>query len=361
MKNVRKIVMVIIGTLIGAGFASGREIYDFFLKFGQNGILGILISSIITGLIIFFTLEISKNNNIRNYDDFLEKINYKYKKINKIIKLIIILFLLISFFIMVAGFSAYIKQVYNIEIYISSTCFVVIVYLVLRKRAKGMLKYNNILVPIIISLIYFLGIKNINDLINIISNISTKNILLFDSKNNNWFLYAILYTSYNSIILIPTLITIKEQIKNKKEILLISLIATIIILLLAFCIFGLLLKSEINIDNIDMPVVEVLDNNNLKFIYGIIIIISIFTSTISVGNSFLENISDEKSYNRNLIIICICSVFVSNIGFSYLVSLLYPIFGILGILPIYFIYKNSLEKKAKECYKLCNNKCRRIK
>ena len=30
MKNVNKIIMVIIGTLVGAGFASGREIYLFF-------------------------------------------------------------------------------------------------------------------------------------------------------------------------------------------------------------------------------------------------------------------------------------------------------------------------------------------
>lgn len=34
MKNVLKIVFVIIGTTIGAGFASGQEIYLFFNKYG---------------------------------------------------------------------------------------------------------------------------------------------------------------------------------------------------------------------------------------------------------------------------------------------------------------------------------------
>ena len=38
MKNVIKVVMVIMGTLIGAGFASGREIYLFFGKYGMCGI-----------------------------------------------------------------------------------------------------------------------------------------------------------------------------------------------------------------------------------------------------------------------------------------------------------------------------------
>ena len=35
MKNVIKTVCVIIGTIIGAGFASGREIYLFFSKYGN--------------------------------------------------------------------------------------------------------------------------------------------------------------------------------------------------------------------------------------------------------------------------------------------------------------------------------------
>ena len=43
MKNILKIVFVIIATLIGAGFASGKEIYSFFFIYGIKGILGIFI------------------------------------------------------------------------------------------------------------------------------------------------------------------------------------------------------------------------------------------------------------------------------------------------------------------------------
>ena len=68
MKNILKIVMVIVGTLVGAGFASGREIYLFFAKFGKLGIVGILISGILTGTIIYFTLKTTKNENERGRD-----------------------------------------------------------------------------------------------------------------------------------------------------------------------------------------------------------------------------------------------------------------------------------------------------
>ena len=57
MKNILKIVMIIIGTLIGAGFASGREIYLFFMKYGNLGKIGIAVSAILTGIIIYSALR----------------------------------------------------------------------------------------------------------------------------------------------------------------------------------------------------------------------------------------------------------------------------------------------------------------
>ena len=38
IKNIYKITFVIIGTIVGAGFASGQEIYTFFNKYGLNRI-----------------------------------------------------------------------------------------------------------------------------------------------------------------------------------------------------------------------------------------------------------------------------------------------------------------------------------
>ena len=146
MKNIIKIVMVIMGTLIGAGFASGREIYFFFSRFGTLGQIGIIISGIFTGIIIYLVLKIVKDRQVLNYNQLLEEINPKHKKINIYINKIVNSFLLISFFIMIAGFSAYIKQVYKLPIYLSSTIFVFVCYIVFRKSLQGMMKINGILV-----------------------------------------------------------------------------------------------------------------------------------------------------------------------------------------------------------------------
>ena len=86
-----------------------------------------------------------------------------------------------------------------------------------------------------------------------------------------------------------------------------------------------------------MPAVYVVSNmfKILKYTYGFIILGSIFTTTISLGTSFLKNTTKtQKSYTQIAGIMCITSVLISKIGFSNLINFLYPVFGYLGLLQI---------------------------
>ena len=122
-------------------------------------------------------------------------------------------------------------------------------------------------------------------------------------------------------------------------------------------IFLLLIKVDVNIENLEMPVVYVVSNmlRILEYIYGIVILGSIFTTAISLGISFLQNtVKNKKSYTQIALIMCITSVIISKIGFSNLVNMLYPIFGYLGILQIYKI----VIKKA--WLKICTTKLLKV-
>ena len=67
MKQTAKIIFVIIGTIIGAGFASGQEIYLFFGKYQTAGIIGIMVSSTLMGILIYKIFTMSKQENLENY------------------------------------------------------------------------------------------------------------------------------------------------------------------------------------------------------------------------------------------------------------------------------------------------------
>lgn len=335
-----KVIFVIIGTLIGAGFASGREIYTFFFQYGINGIVGIIVSCSIFSFLIYKTFYLMKVYEIKDYKKLLEIVNWKYEKINQIINLIINLFLLISFFIMVAGFSGYLKQAFNINTYISSLIFVFICYVVFKKNTDGVIKINELIVPILIFLIIFLGIKNIPIFTQKICEIQPIN-----TKKMPCLIAGILYASYNSIVLIPILTGIGKYVEDRNKNLIISVISGIIIFVLAIAIYIILLRGDYFISQLDMPLLFILKEYGLiyKYIYGFIIITAIFTSAISAGFGFLENVAINKKMHDNLILImCVGAVLISKIGFASLVENLYPLFGVLGIIQIYLILKHRI-------------------
>ena len=77
--NISKIVVVIIGTIIGAGFASGKEIYIFFGQYGKYGIIGAIVSSILTAIIVYSAILIAKKLKTCNNNEFLEQISENEK------------------------------------------------------------------------------------------------------------------------------------------------------------------------------------------------------------------------------------------------------------------------------------------
>ena len=332
MKNTLKIVFVIIGALIGAGFASGQEIYIFFFSHGIQGLLGIIISSVLMGAIIYNTLNILNKYDINNYKEFLDVLIEKNSTIKNIINIVINIFILITFFIMIAGFGAYFKQEFGINSIIGSIILAMLNFIIFNKSIRGVVKANGILIPILILFLVIIGLlcaKGINIL----------ELQKYVMKTNGlkWILDAILYCSYNSILLIPVIITLKNYIKNKKQNILVSAITTVIVITLSIMIYIILLKVDVDITKLEMPAVYVVSNmfKILRIIYGFIILASIFTTSISLGMSFLQNTcNNKKSYQQIAVIMCITSVLVSKIGFSNLVNMLYPLFGYLGIIQI---------------------------
>lgn len=334
MLNIIKAVCVIIGTIIGAGFASGREIYIFFNIYGTKGILGIIIASTITGSIIYKVLKQIQNKDVENYYQYTEEIGIR-NRLKEIINIIINIFLLISFYIMVAGFCAYFKQEFNIPVLFVGVIMAGACYFTFMNSIEGVTKINTILIPILICIIVFIGIK-------IGLNKGEMESLLLSTNKGNWIISSIEYASYNSILLIPILIGLKKYSQYHEKA--ISIISTIAFFILAITLYYILSTNIGNIQTIELPLVYIVNQYGYiyKYICGIVIVAAIFTSAISAGYGFIQNYAkSKKGYRKTAIFICISSLFVINIGFSKLVDLLYPVFGLLSLLQLFFIVKEK--------------------
>lgn len=330
MKNIIKSISVIVGAVVGAGFASGQEIYSFFNVYNENGLLGIIIASTLLGFIIYKVLKKSNDFNINTYNELLEKTGIP-KKIRNILNIIINIFLLISFYIMVAGFIAYFKQEFGMPSIIIALIITSICYITFMKDIEGITKVSIKIVPILIIIIIIMGIRS--NTFDTIKNINLGNI----SIKLNWLLKAIEYTSYNSILLIPVLISLKKYTKNNEKA--ISIVTAIIFGILSAIIYLIMLNNG-NLFGIEIPLIQIADGYGslFKYSYSLVIIFAIYTTMISEGYGFLTNCAKtSKQYKKLAIVLCVSAVFISNISFSFLINLTYPAFGILGVVQLIYL------------------------
>ena len=336
MKNCIKIALVIIGALIGAGFASGQEIYLFFFSYGKKGILGIGVSAILLGIIIYKTMIIIKKNKITTYKEFLLSIvpeKWRREKVLEIINIIINIFILITFYIMIAGFGGYLAETIEIPQIIGSSILAIMCVIIMSKETKGIVKVSEVIVPILIVFIVVIGVYTVIST-NVVNKIDQMNIV----NGSSWLVSGVLYASYNSILLIPVLISVNNII-DRREISKISIVITAMIFLLAIAVFVSMLKIDVNIKNLEMPVSYVISTQlpKLKVLYGIVILTSILTTAISLIAGLMQNVKEKNNKKIWLYLICISSIFISQIGFSALINFLYPIFGYIGIIQILLI------------------------
>ena len=335
MKNIIKSVSVIVGAVVGAGFASGQEIYSFFNVYNENGLVGIIISSTLLGIIIYKVLKISNNYNVTTYSELLEKINIP-PKVKNVLNIIINIFLLISFYIMIAGFTAYFKQEFDVPSIITALIITGICYITFMKSIEGITKVSMKIVPILIIIIIIFGIRS--NIFETIMQINFQNIGI----RGNWLIKSIEYTSYNSILLIPVLISLKKYTKNNEKI--VSFITTLIFGILSTIIYLVMLGDE-NLYNIEIPLIQIANNYGIVFKYGysLVIIFAIYTTMISEGYGFLTNCAKSKrAYKIMAIMLCVSAIFISNISFSYLINLTYPVFGILGVVQLVYLFFTSI-------------------
>jgi len=330
MEEVFSIVLVIIGALVGAGFTSGQEIYSFFYSYGSIGIIGIIITCCLISLMVHKSLKIIYSNKINSYDEFLN-IFIKNEKITKAISVVINILLLVTFYIMVAGFGAYFEQEIGLKRIIGSSILVIMVNIVFFTSVKGVMKVSEYIVPLLIIFIIIIGGTN---LLTINSNAEVLCI------KKGWLLSCVIYCSYNIILLIPVLISIRKQITKKENIKYISILCGIFMIIMSLMLYVLLMRANVELASLEMPIVYVIRTffKSFKTIYAFIILMSIFTTAISIGIGLLQNISnDRRRYTQSVIFMCITSLIVSNFGFSKLVNLMYPFFGYIGIIQLIYI------------------------
>ncbi len=336
--NIIKIVSTYISIILGAGFISGKELYFFFGKYHSFGIFTLFLTSILFIIILNKQLIIIKSNKLEQYHDFSNIVFNK--KISSFIETISLFFLFATISTMMSAFCKTLELSFSINIFISQILiFAITLYFIINGIEK-IVVLNTFLTPIM-----FIGIVIISIYILNFNSIETFNDLYSSSKNYTLaFIFSLLYLSFNSLNTIPMMCNLIDYIDSKKTIYFSSIISGLILFILGLL---LLFPMIINVDIIktaSLPILTLLNNSNffIEYIYVLILILAIISTLISSTISFIFTIEKKLTINNNLylkIITLLLALFLSNLGFENFVNFVYPLFGLLGLVQIYYILK----------------------
>ncbi len=316
MQNFYNISLIFTGTVIGAGFASGQEIMQYFLKYGNAGVFGIFLSIVVFSLLVCIIMCKIQCTGAGNPDEYLSgcprfvKISYS---------VITTGFMLVSFCVMVIASGemffehAGLPRFFGIFLMLSVSiyCFF--------RGSNGIVIINKLMTPAII----------------IVTVIVFADKMLFSSAPVfkaaavcKPAVSAFVYVSYNTLSLISVMTAVGDYITDKGTAVLSSVFGGIMLLVTALCIWCVMRGADVQ--NAEIPMLAAI-SPYLKPLYIPVLFFAMATTAVSNGAGVINSVRFKK-----LPVICVmtaCSLVAARFaGFSVLVAKGYAFFGYAGFI-----------------------------
>jgi len=347
-RNGIKIASVYIGTVLGAGFASGQELTKFFAAYGKGGMIGLFVAGVLFALIGWAVLETIYVEKIKSYEEYIDLLMGKY--LSRFMKVLVSAFMFICFCTMFAGSGALLQQRFNLPYQTGVLMMAIACYITFLYDVKGVIAVNTILAPLLIIGIFILGINIL--LFREVDVMTTTLKQAFNIINDNWVTSTIVYVSYNSITAVVVLTSLYSLVNSKAVARGSSILAGVSLSVLGLCLGVATLINYGKIKEVEIPMLEIVMGyiQTIQYIYLFVLISAMFTTAVANGYGVIDRMRNIFKIKSNYIssIIIILAMVVAQFGFSNMVGKIYPIFGYIGIFQIVIILLYFVVSKIKK-------------
>ncbi|PKM93275.1 MAG: hypothetical protein CVU84_16795 [Firmicutes bacterium HGW-Firmicutes-1] len=335
-KNIIMISSVYVGTVLGAGFASGQEMMKFFAIYGYKGMFGLLLTGMLFSIIGYMVLKIVYTRKCNSYTEFMEIIvgnNW-----GRFLEMIVMLFMFICFCAMLAGGGALFQQRFHIPYYygvvfMAAGCFFTFLF-----DVKGVVAINTILAPVLLVGILLIGIY-----IWVFSGTTVGNMLpeALHLIRDNWISSSILYVAYNSITSIVVLCSLGYVLNKMVTVRMSAFIGGASLGLIGLILGLVVLIHYKEVIGLEIPLLGIVMKYSefIQYIYIVVLVSAMFTTAVANGFGIIERIKEnsvilKKHPGAIKLGVVGTAIALSSVGFSTMVGSIYPLFGYAGIFEL---------------------------
>lgn len=326
-----KIAAMYAGAVIGAGFASGQEIMQFFTVYGTGGLWAAAVAAFLLAYLGASTLYLAARSGSTNYLSLLSRLTTP--RVAKVFDFISIIMLLAGLSVMLAGSGAVFKEYLGIPAWPGVVLLLLVNCLVLAGGMSGVLHFNSLLVPAKIA-----AIATVSILVLCLGQGDMAGTAPAPLQSApNWLLSGVLYVSYNMILVVAVLSTLGDRVTTGRALAGgvaggAVLGAAILVVLLAE------LKLYPGITGYQVPLLFMAGeiSNVLRVPVAILIWLAILTTAVANAHGLAARFAPPGSVKYKLAGVgcTLLALPMAGLDFDRLVGTVYPAFGYVGLLLI---------------------------
>ncbi len=342
-----QIAMIFIGSIVGAGVCSGRELNQFFATYGIAGFIGIILCGLLYIIFSKIIVEISMKKNVSSYNEFVDLVCPKW--VANFINVVLTLFLLSSTSIILAGSGALLNQYFGIPKWIGVLIMVGCSSIFLMRNTEGLFEVNSVVVPTLVTIMTAIFIDYVYH------NPFTLNFTymrFIPAQKENLIISTLVYVSFNILTIIGVIVPLTTDIKKPKEIQIGIIVGSSVLTIISMYIIFLMLVNPFYPKMYEMPLLAIAMKMSrwLKIAMLGVMWLEMFSSQVSNVYSlsyFLRN-KFNIAYNKGIFIVVLIALPFSGIGFAKLVEILYPMYGVLSLVFLLYciIYFYKLKRET---------------
>lgn len=347
-KNVIGIALSFIGLLVGAGFATGQEVVQYFTSFGISGMWGILVAGLVMTLAGTVFLQLGSYFHASEHNQVFRNITHPF--ISRILDVAVILTLFAVGFVMLAGAGSNMEQQFGWPAWVGSLLMLVLVLITGMLDVDKVSQIIGLLTPTLIIAVLFAGTYTLLHMPdNVDAAIAASEAI--ESPIPHWLISALNYNGLALILAVSMSLVIGGDNISPREAGVGGIVGgAVYAVLMAIAGFSLLMNAE-NVGDSDIPMLTLVDNIHptLGVIMAIIIYLMIFNTAIGMFYALGKRLSSGKESKYRIIFIagCLAGFAVSFAGFKALMQYVYPVLGYMGIVLVAILVIGWLRSLGK--------------
>ncbi len=344
-----QVALMFVGAIMGAGFASGREIWQFFGVFGSSGKLGVLFVAVLFILLGVITAYLARTLGTNHMGEII--VPEGNPKIIEFISWFMAVILFTVLINMTAAGGALVKQAFGIPSVLGGILIgVLVVATVLGEfqRISGVFRY---IMPVLFAAVVAISIAVIFIQLPA-TDIGEE--LEPSPIAGNWALAASLYISYNILAVIPIVATSSIEASSKKTAIAGAGLGGIFLGILAWIIVTALQKDMYFSQAMDMPMLAYSTrlSKGLGILYTLILFAAIYSAATSNFYGYTTKFREGPQKKKIVIVSAIAAFLMGLVGFKNIIAYMFPVEGYLGyaiiaMICVNFLYVYRKEKRRK--------------